>query len=92
MEACARCSCHLLLIFSALELAGLFVTRQLVRVDHRKHLGEALAHTSDALSRITVGHLTPWHEVHFLAIKVGEPLFAGGARVTDLGEHCFLFV
>jgi hypothetical protein len=59
------------MVFSALEPASLFVTRELVRVYHRQHLGEALANTGDTLSRITVGHLTPWHVVHFLALKVG---------------------
>jgi len=57
----------------------ILVTAQLVRVDHGKHLGEALADTSDSLSWVAERQLVPWHEFNTLAVHVNEALFTGSA-------------
>ncbi len=82
IEASDRCSCHLISVFSVLEPTGLLVTRELFWVDRRQHLGEALTHSMDTLSGVTVRHLTPRIKLCFLAIKVGEVFCARSARET----------
>ena len=43
---------------------------ELVRVNHRQHLAEALADTSDSLRGISEGQLAPRHEFDLLAVHV----------------------
>ena len=54
----------------------LFVARKLVRVDHRQHLGEALANASNSLCWIAEGQLIPGHELDTLSVHVDEALLA----------------
>lgn len=78
-----------------IHLAVLFVARELVRVNHGQHLGEALTNTGDSLRRVPEGKLVPRHELNALAVHVDETLLAGGARQTAerlLAEHGVLFV
>ena len=62
-------------------LAGrlLHVARQLVRVNHRKHLRETLTNTGDSLGRVTEWQLVPRHELNALSVHVDKALLAGGA-------------
>lgn len=78
-----------------IHLAVLFVARELIRVNHGKHLGETLTHTGDSLRRVSEGELVPWHELDALAVHVDETFLAGGARQAAewlLAEHGILLV
>lgn len=73
----------------------LLVTGQLVRVDHRQHLREALADSSDSLSRVTEWELVPGHELNAFAMHVDETFLAGSARHSTerlFTEHGIFFV
>ena len=77
------------------HLAVLLVTGELVRVDHGKHLREALTNASDSLRRVSEWKFVPWHEFDTFAVHVNESLLAGGARKTTKGllaEHCVLLI
>ena len=63
----------------------------LVRVDHRQHLTEALANTSDSLSWVALWHLSPRHKLYPLPVQISQPLLATGAVIALLREHRIFF-
>ncbi len=73
----------------------LLVARQLVRVDHRQHLREALAHASNPLSRVAERKLVPRHELDAFTVHVDQAFLARSARHSTerlFTEHGILFV
>ena len=58
------------------QLAILLVARNLVWVDHRKHLAEALTNAGDSLSWIPERQFVPWHKLDTFAVHVDESLLA----------------
>jgi uncharacterized Fe-S center protein len=47
-----------------MQAACRIVALDLVWVDHRKQLGEALADAANAVLGVSEGHLIPGHELH----------------------------
>lgn len=79
VEVCVRAA-------GSLHLGGV-EARQLVRLDHRQHLAEALAHASDALRRVAKRHLAPGHELDLLAVQISQVFLAARTREALLAEH-----
>jgi len=63
-------------------LSDLVVAGQLLGVDDRQHLAEALADAGDSLAGVPEGKLAPRHVVDFLAVQVDEVLLATRTSVT----------
>lgn len=73
----------------------LIVAGGLVRVDHRKHLAEALTHPRDALARVSEWELVPWHELNLLSHHVHQIFLArraGKPTKRLLAKHSILLV
>ena len=73
----------------------LLVTRKLIGVDHGKHLGEALADTSDSLCWVAERQLVPGHELNTFSVHVNKTLLtrsAGHSAERFLAEHGVFFV
>ena len=73
----------------------LLVARELVWVNHRQHLGEALTNTSNSFCWITEWKLVPRHKLNLLSHHVDEVLLTGCTRESTewfLAEHGILFV
>ena len=86
---------HLLLDVGLHRALLLFVAGELVWVNHRKHLREALTNARDSLRWVSEGKFIPWHELNTLTVHVDETLLATGAGEATkwlLAEHGVLFV
>lgn len=84
---------HLLLLRVALAIRGLAAVhllllvvdlaaavRQVVWVDHRQHLREALSDTRKSLCGVSEWQLAPGHELNALSVHIHQVLLARGAR------------
>ena len=86
---------HLVLTTLCALHVVLLISRELVRVDHGQHLGEALSYACNSLSRVTERKLIPRHELDPLSVHIDKTLFARSARETTqrlFAEHGIFFV
>lgn len=86
--------CHNILLASLVHLLTV-VSRQLFRINHRKHFGEALSDSRDSLRRVPEGKFAPRHVLHLLTVQIDDVLGARCAgRATEwlLREHGIVLV
>ena len=84
-----------LLVLIVSHLASLLVSRELVWVEHREHLGETLTDSGNSLSWVSEWKFVPSHELDSLSVHVLESLLAGCAGKSLkwlLAEHSILLI